>query len=72
MPADPKPDQVPLPSESVMEGLDRADPHPAEEGDPYHNGQPHPPHSPAEDIGPNPAKHTGTPTPRPRNVESGL
>ena len=42
MPADPKPIVKPPETDqdeitSSMEGMDPADPHPAEEGDPYHN-----------------------------------
>ena len=61
------------PAKSVMEGLDPADPHPAEEGDPYNA------HGPgaddnmpsAKDIGPNPAVHTGSPPPRRDNSSTG-
>jgi len=57
----------PSDSTSAMEGLDPADPHPAEEGDPYNArgpgaglGKPTP-----KDIGPNPAVHDGTAPSRP-------
>ena len=57
-------EQVKLdPPEETMQGLDRDDPHPAEEGKPYsarHPGGAHPP-SPTKDIGPNPAVHNGEP-----------
>ena len=60
-------------SEETMQGLDRADPHPAEEGKPYaarHPGGAHPP-SPTKDVGPNPAVHNGEAPSRPHNAGSG-
>lgn len=51
------------------QGLDSADPHPPEEGDPYDNHHPERAKPNTADIGPNPAKHDGTPPAKPRNVE---
>lgn len=72
MPASQKPSDTPAVSESVetMEGLDPADPHPAEEGDPYNTQHPDGVHPHSTDIGPNPARHDGNPPPRPDNVET--
>jgi len=53
---------------SAMEGLDPADPHPAEEGDPYDTRRPVSSKSASPDIGPNPAKHAGTAPRRPDNA----
>jgi len=52
---------------SEMDGLDSADPHPAEEGDPYDTRTPSRPNPPnvAKNIGPNPAKHDGNAPHRP-------
>jgi hypothetical protein len=73
MPASQKPTETPAEPDIVerMEGLDPADPHPAEEGDPSYNTQ-HPDgvHPHPKDIGPNPARHDGNPPPRPNNVET--
>lgn len=59
-------------STSAMEGLDPADPHPAEEGDPYNaHGPGAAAAKPApQDIGPNPATHDGTAPPRPDNAST--
>lgn len=57
---------------SEMEGVDAADPHPEQEGDPYNARKPvgqHPPDL-AKDIGPNPAKHNGSAPSRPHNAEN--
>lgn len=72
MPVSQKPSDTPAVSEGLekAEGLDPADPHPAEEGDPYNVRDPQSAHRPAsKDIGPNPAKHDGSAPRRPDNVE---
>ena len=55
---------------SAMEGLDSADPHPAEEGDPYDTRAPDSSKPDTPDIGPNPAKHDGTALRRPDNAST--
>jgi len=55
-------------SPTSMEGQDSADPHPAQEGDPYAAKHPGGANPPKDDIGPNPAKHGGNPPARPNNV----
>lgn len=53
------------------QGLDPADPHPAEEGHPYDARHPGGANPPTKDIGPNPSVHSGTAPPRPHNAGSG-
>jgi hypothetical protein len=53
------------------QGLDAADPHPAEEGDPYDARHPGGANPPSEEIDPNPAVHDGAAPPRPHNAGSG-
>ena len=53
------------------QGLDPADPHPPEEGDPYNARHPKGAKPPPKDIGPNPAVHNGSAPPRPHNTGSG-
>jgi hypothetical protein len=52
------------------QGLDPADPHPAEEGDPYDARHPRA-KPPTENIGPNPAAQKGTAPPRPHSAGNG-
>ncbi|HWA18132.1 MAG TPA: hypothetical protein VG757_03990 [Devosia sp.] len=58
-------------------GLDVADPHPPDEGHPEREFRPGGANPPSDvpigsdEIGPNPARHTGTPPPRPHNAGSG-
>ena len=73
MPVSKKPTRLPHDNgdrPSAIEGLDHADPHAAEEGDPYNTrhsgGEP----GLSKDIGPNPAKHNGAPPRRPDNAST--
>ena len=53
------------------QGLDSADPHPAEEAHPYDARHPGGANMPAKDIGPNPAVHNSSAPSRPHNAGSG-
>jgi len=70
MPTDDKvtsaPQEVSRPS--AVQGLDSADPHPAEEGDPYNTKTPGAGKPQTKDVGPNPGVHDGTARPRPDNA----
>ncbi len=70
MPASQKPSGSSAKSPSVeeIEGLDPADPHPPEEGDPYNTRHPDGWHPHPKDIGPNLAVHNGTAPGRPDNA----
>lgn len=53
------------------QGLDAADPHPPEEGNPYEARHPGGTNPPKNDLGPNPAVHDGKAPRRPHNAGSG-